>query len=180
MKAGGIPTKAPPPGTLAMAALRPPPREAGPPREARVWSADEQKEKLASYTELDKALWAQIRKGAHVRYYTAEGDFRTGGFVREAPGLSREGKQYFQMHNNLNEKALGYTSWVVLFDSISRLYIKADVVVLALQASVEAMAAAVNSNFKKLDARIRAIEQAVAALKREPEPRPSPRQSPRR
>jgi hypothetical protein len=148
-------------------------RDGGPerPHAARVWTAEEQAEKLNGYLEIAPEFWEQIRYGTHVRYVTKAGDFRPGGFVLKNPfdtkpkGGTVE-KRFMKLQNGFNDKARGYASWLLAFEDAAKIYIKPDAGVLMVLQSLETAVRGLNENIRKLAEHSKKLEQRIAALER--------------
>lgn len=139
------------------------------PHAARVWTAEEQAEKLSGYLEVPPEYWDQIRYGTHVRYYTKEGQFRTGGFVLKNPFDSRPqgaaaDKRFMKLQNGFVSAAKGYVQWLVAYEDAARIFIKPDATVLLMMASLESAVKGLNENIRKLAAFTRELEKRIAAL----------------
>jgi hypothetical protein len=138
---------------------------------ARVWTPEEQAEKLTGYIEITPKYWELIRYGTHVRYITAAGDFRPGGFVLKNPfdTKPRGGhveKRFLKLQNGFNEKVQGYQQWVVAYEDLAKVYVKPDAAAMMQRDDLMAVTNNLNENIrllsayaKRLDARIAALEQ---------------------
>ncbi len=146
-------------------------RDEGPdrPHQARVWTAEEQAEKLSGYLEVDPEFWDQIRYGTHVRYVTKADGFRPGGFVLKNPfdtkprGAAAE-KRFIKLQNGFNDKARGYQQWVAAYEDIVKMYIKPDAGVLMMMKSLEIAVRGLNDNIRKLAEHQKKLGERVAAL----------------
>ena len=148
-------------------------RDGGPdkPHAARVWTAEEQAEKLSGYLEVAPEYWDQIRYGTHVRYITKAGEFRPGGFVLKNPfdtkprGAAEE-KRFIKLQNGFNDKARGYSQWIAAYEDIAKIYMKPDAGVLMMMQSLETAVRGLNENIRKLAEHSKKLEQRIAALER--------------
>lgn len=138
---------------------------------ARVWTADEQAEKLNGYIEIAPDLWDQIRYGTHMRYITKAGEFRSGGFVLKNPfdtksrGAATE-KRFIKLQNGFSDKTPGYQQWLAAYEDIAKVYVKPDATVLTMLRNLETAVHGLNENIKKvaeyskkLEARLTAVEK---------------------
>lgn len=146
-------------------------RDEGPDRArgARVWTAEEQAEKLSGYLEVPPEYWDQIRYGTHVRYFSKAEGFRPGGFVMRNPfdtkpkGAAAE-KRFMKLQNGFNDKARGYQQWVVAYEDVAKFYIKPDAAVLVMMQSLEVAVKGLNENIRKLAEHSKKLEGRIAAL----------------
>lgn len=132
----------------------------------RVWTPEEQREKLEDYILIPKKEWEKIKYGTHMRYYTKEGEFRTGGFVASNPfqfkpkGEAGE-KVAFKLQNDYNTKAPGHVSWMATYESIDRVYVKMDAAALALRDRLDNI---LRDTVKSINDNMRAIAARTAEL----------------
>ena len=139
------------------------------PHTARVWTAEEQAEKLTGYLKVDPDFWEQIRYGTHMRYITKAGEFRSGGFVLKNPfdtkprGGAVE-KRFVKLQNGFNDKARGYQQWVAAYEDLAEVYIKPDAGVLMMMRSLETAVRGLNENIRKVAKHSKKLEARVAAL----------------
>jgi hypothetical protein len=149
-------------------------KPAGPPREVkgRIWTPEEQKEKLRDYIEMSRADWEKIKRNTHMRYYT-KGEFRTGGFVLSNPFSykprdSPKEVAAFKLQNNINSKAPGYAVWTAPYESVDRVFVKMEPGTIALRDQLETIlqdvSAGLNGNIRKLAEQIVALDKRVRAL----------------
>lgn len=146
-------------------------RDGGPakPAAARVYTAEEQAEKLHGYLEIAPEHWELIRYGTHLRYYLKTGEFRTGGFVLKNPfdtkphGAPAE-KRFIRLQNGFDPKARGYAAWLAAYEDLGRVFIKPDAGVHTVQASLEAAVRGLNENIRKLAEHARRLELRLAQL----------------
>jgi len=138
---------------------------------ARVWTPEEQAKKLTGYLEVRPEFWEQVRYGTHVRYYTKDGQFRSGGFVQKNPldtkphGAPTE-KRFIKLHNGFNEKAAGYAAWVAAYEDLERLYLKPDAASMQIIRDLETAVAGLNANIRKLAEYTRGLEARLAAVEK--------------
>lgn len=147
-------------------------RNEGPDRThiARVWTEEEQAEKLIGYLEIPPEYWDQIKYGSHIRYYTKTNGFRPGGFVSRnpfdfKPQKTGTEKRFMKLQNGFNEKDRGYQQWLVAYEDVAKFYIKPDAAVLVMMQSLELAIKGLNENIRKLvdhskrnDLRVLALE----------------------
>ena len=146
----------------AAVAPRPPPTE------------EEQREKLQGYVVVPKQHWPNISYNTHVRYTeTSErgGVFRTGGFVLKNPFDTKvKGgpveKRFIKLQNNFNKTTRDHKEWIVAYEDIEYLYVKAKAVELTLQSELQKIARTTASNNKKIMEYIRKIDERLKALER--------------
>ena len=139
------------------------------PHLAKVLTQKEQEEKLIGYLEINRENWPQTKYGTHIRYYTKNGDFRTGGFILKNPleavhPETKVVKTYFKIHNGFNHAAKGYYQWVVSYDELSRVYMKPDASVLMTVRSLESAVAGLNENIRKLVRHAKLLEERIEKL----------------
>ena len=136
---------------------------------ARVWTAEEQAEKLSGYLEVPREHWEGVRYGTHVRYFTEADGFRAGGFVQKNPFEYRpkgatEDARGMRLQNGFDPRGRGYAAWFVNYKTITRLYLKPDASVLVLIASLEIAVRGLNDNIRKLAEHQKKMEARLAAL----------------
>lgn len=133
-------------------------------RLARTWTPQDQEERLAGYIEVPREFWEQLRYGSHIRYYTAEGEYRPGGFVVKCPTELGGGKKGLRIQNGFDKKAQGYFAWAVGFPEVSRIFVKPDAGTLVVLANVEAVVKGLNENIRRIVDFVRSLEVRVSAL----------------
>jgi hypothetical protein len=146
-------------------------RDGGPdrPRGARVWTAEEQAEKLNGYLEIPPEYWEHIRYGTHVRYILKTDGFRPGGFVLKNPfdhkpkGGAVE-KRFVKLQNGFNDKARDYQQWLVAYEDVAKFYVKTDAGVMVMMQSLEVAVKGLNENIRKLAEHSKKLELRVAGL----------------
>lgn len=136
---------------------------------ARVWTPEEQAEKLDGYIEIDPEFWDTIRYGTHMRYYLKTGEYRSGGFVLKnpfdtTPANENREVRYIKLQNNFDAKAPGYMQWTVAYDKIGRIFIKPDAGVLMVMRSLERAVEKINKNTQKLAEVAKQHETKIAQL----------------
>jgi hypothetical protein len=147
-------------------------RTGGPDRgyQSRVWTEEEQAEKLGGYLEVPPEYWAHVRYGTHVRYYTKAEGYRPGGFVLKNPAdLAPPGgaeKRTIRLQNGFNDKVRGHQQWAVAYEDMARLFIKSDAATLVILHSLESAVKGLNENIRKLAEHSKRTEARVAALER--------------
>jgi len=146
-------------------------RDGGPDRArvARVWTAEEQTEKLGGYLEVPPEFWDQIRYGTHVRYVTKAEGFRPGGFVLKNPFDTKpkggaDEKRFMKLQNGFSDKARDYQQWVVAYEDVAKFYIKPDAGVLVMVQMLETAVKGLNTNIRKLAEHSKMLEGRIAAL----------------
>ncbi len=138
---------------------------------ARTWTEDEIKEKLTGYFEVPDKYWHKVAYGTHVRYSTKEDGYKPGGFVVKNPfdtkpqGTSNE-KRFIKLQNNFDLKGKDHVSWIIAYEDLDKLYIKADVSALMLTEMVQGTVEALNENTRKLRARTDLLESRISTLER--------------
>ena len=136
---------------------------------AKILTKEEQAEKLIGYLEIDKEFWPQIRYGTHIRYYTTNGDFRTGGFVVKNPleivnPTDKKIITYIKLQNGFNDKANNYANWIANYEDLSKIYIKPDAGILTTVKSLEGVVTGLNDNIKKLVKHAKSLEERIEKL----------------
>ena len=124
---------------------------------SRVWTDDEQIEKLNGYLEIPPEFWDQIKYTTHMQYYTKTDGYRPGGFVLRNPfdvkqkGIVEE-KRFIKLQNGFSDKARGYCQWIVAYEDIEKIYVKPDAQSLTLMRRLETMGTVkgLNKNIRKI------------------------------
>lgn len=137
---------------------------------SKVWTLEEQEEKLKGYLEIPPEFWDLIKHNSHVRYFTKEDGFRPGGFVLQNPfdytpkGGNNE-RRAMKFQNGFYPKAPGYAQWIAAYEDVTKFYMKSDASVSMMLQSLEIAIKGLNDNIRKLadhskknDARITALE----------------------
>jgi len=148
-------------------------KTAGPsrPYKAHVWTEEEIKEKLTGYLEVPGRHWHRITYGSHVRYYTKADGYKPGGFVAKNPfdtkpkGTQTE-KRFIKLQNNFDGKRDDHSSWIVAYEDIEHLYVKADAPTLVMMDMIQEAVVQLNKNVNKTYARVELVENRVAVLER--------------
>jgi hypothetical protein len=146
-------------------------KDAGPVRAhiAKTWTLEEQTEKLQGYIEVPPDLWASIRNGTHIRYFSKVEGFRPGGFVLKNPfdtvtATSESQKRFIKLQNGFNEKAYGYAQWIVAYEDTASIYIKLDAGPLLVMQALELAVKGLNDNIRKIVEHSKRLESKIAAL----------------
>lgn len=120
----------------------------------RVWSQEEQAAKLNGYLEVPHEFWDQIKYGTHIRYYSKTEGFRPGGFVVRNPVEVKKDDgsivSSLKLQNGFNAKDKGYLSWFVVYDSVSKIFIKPDAAVSVALHSLQEVVKGLNENMRKM------------------------------
>lgn len=153
-------------------------------RGAGVWTQNEQTDKLIGYMEIFPELWPSIKCGSHIRYITKDNEFRPGGFVLKNPFYYKSGeinnlkptieisgirtdnndKVGFRLQNFFNKQSPDYTTWVVDYDDIMKVYIKVDATTRTIVQSLENTIESVNINMKKITEYIKKMDERIKKL----------------
>ena len=94
-----------------------------------IVSADEQKQLLQNYEEIDVNKWSDIQPPVHIRYLRKDGAFRRGGFVKNVwVGINgnTKGKKCIQLSSSMYY-TYKTTKWTVCFDDIDKIWRKKEV-----------------------------------------------------
>ena len=94
-----------------------------------IVSADEQKQLLQNYEEIDVNKWSDIQPQAHIRYLRKDGAFRRGGFVKNVwVGINgnTKDKKCIQLSSSMYY-TYKTTKWTVCFDDIDKIWRKKEV-----------------------------------------------------
>jgi len=139
------------------------------PHVAKVWTPEEQAEKLSGYLEVPPEHWEHIRYGTHVRYVTRDGAFRPGGFVLKNPFDTKtrggnDEKRFMKLQNGFNDKTRGYASWLLAYEDAGKIYMKPDAAVLVMIQNLETAVRGLNENIRKLAEHSKKMEQRLTAL----------------
>ena len=151
-------------------------------RYSNIWSNSEQNEKLVGYLEIIPTLWPSIKCGSHIRYITKDNEFRTGGFVLKnhfsykgedtvlKPNIeitdvkNEHGKVGFRLQNYFNKQSPDYTTWVVAYDDIMRVFLKIDVSIRTIVQSLENTIENINVNMKKITDYIKKMDERIKKI----------------
>ena len=154
-------------------------------RYSSVWTQSEKNNKLIGYLEISPDLWPEIKAGSHIRYITKNNEFRPGGFVMKNNVIYKNSNELIKpsieinnihsekgecigirLQNFFNKQSPDYTTWIVAYDDIMKLYLKVDASIRTVVQSLEDTIENININMKKisdyikkLDERIKKIEQ---------------------
>ena len=139
---------------------------------ARVWTAEEQAEKLKGYLEIPPEHWDQIRYGTHVRYYTKADGFRSGGFVLRNPfdvaaGDGGPVKRSIKLQTGFVAAAPGYVQWQAAYEDITKIFVKPDAATLVMMDGLEASVRGLNANIRKLLSYSEGLERRLAQLEKQ-------------
>jgi len=87
----------------------------------------EEPEKLDGYSIVPKESWSSLKRKLHIRYFTTEGKYRSGGFIY-GHGVSPTGDAFIHLTNNLSAFNGGeitrYKNWRVYLNKTSKIYQK--------------------------------------------------------
>lgn len=136
---------------------------------SKVWTDEEQAEKLSGYLEVQPEFWAQIKYGIHLRYFTKAEGYRPGGFVLRnpfdiTPKGSADEKRFIKLQNGFNDKLRGYAQWIVAYEDISKIYIKPDASSLVIINMLETSVKSLNENIRKIAEYCKKFETRITAL----------------
>lgn len=143
---------------------------------ARDWSDEEIAEKLVGYMEVPPQFWEHIRVGTHLRYFTKEGLFRAGGFVKNNPydyrprGATKDVRA-IRLQNGFYDKAPGYVVWSADYENLAKVYIKPGAEAFVLLENLESVTRKFNENINKIVEHSRKLNQRIAALEKQLERR---------
>ncbi len=147
-----------------------------------AWTKNEQSDKLIGYLEILPDLWPSIKCGTHIRYITKDNEFRPGGFVLKNPfyykgdsnmftpsieinEVNNTGEKIgFRLQNFFNKQSPDYSTWVVAYDDIMKLYIKVDAITRTLIQSLDNTIESVNINMKKIADYVKKMDERVKKL----------------
>jgi hypothetical protein len=137
----------------------------------KVVTEEDQAKLLERFVELPRELWPLLRHGTQVRYVTAEGEFRTGGYVADAlvhtkPHDAAEVKDLLAIQTGFDSKGFAPQRWLVAYESIAKLYYKPDASAVALQASIEDVIRKFNAQMRKLAEYTKKLEARLAELEK--------------
>ena len=152
-------------------------------RYSGVWTQSEKNDKLVGYLEIAPELWPSIKCGSHVRYITKDNEFRTGGFILKNPfyykgsidilkptveitGINPEvGERIgIRLQNCFNKQSPDYTTWIVAYDDIMKLYLKVDASIRTVVQSLEDIIENININMKKITDYIKKMDERLRKL----------------
>lgn len=137
--------------------------------EAEPWTEDRIAAALAGYLEVPRESYDAVKYGAHVRYVARGKGFRPGGFVKTNPfdvkprGEEAE-KRFLRLQNGFNEKAATYAQWLVAYEDLETLYVKADAQTAILIGMIEEAIRGLNLNIRRVADRLVELEARVAEL----------------
>ena len=148
-----------------------------------TWNKSEQNEKLVGYLEISQELWPSIKGGSHIRYVTKDNEFRPGGFVLknpftykgnntlmnpsvEIPGVNLEPGEIvgMRLQNYFNKQSPDYTTWIVSYDDIMKLYLKVDISTRTIVQSLENTIENINVNLKKITDYIKKMDERIKKI----------------
>jgi hypothetical protein len=152
-------------------------------RYANIWTPAEQDNKLIGYLEISPEYWPYIKCGSHIRYITKNNEFRNGGFVMKNP-FSYKGdtdlikptikindintdygeKIGFRLQNFFNRQSPDYTTWVVDYDDIMKVYLKVEASTRMIIQSLETTIESVNINLRKITDFIKKLDERLKKL----------------
>lgn len=138
---------------------------------AKIWTPEEQTEKLNGYIEVSPEYWEQIKYGTHLRYYSKSQGFRPGGFVSKnpydvVPKNEVEKKRFFKLQNGFNPQARGYQTWILAYEDTDKIFIKPDASISVMMQSLEGVVRGLNENIRKLAEHAKKMEARINALER--------------
>jgi hypothetical protein len=152
-------------------------------RYSNVWTRPEQNDKLIGYLEISPDLWTSIKCGSHIRYVTKDNQFRTGGFILKNPfifkgetnimkpsveigdnNLENGEKMGIRLQNYFNTKSPDYTTWIVAYDDIMKLYLKVDASIRTIVNSLENTIENININMKKITDYIKKMDDRIKKI----------------
>ena len=139
---------------------------------AREYTPDQQLEKLRGYVKVKPELYRFIDVGKHVRYYTKDkrrsNGFKIGGYVSNVIPGPPDAPPIGLYLTSSPHGGQGATGWPVKFANVDKVYVKMDVAWhLARQGTItraefRAFGEGVNERLLALDARLQAVEKALA------------------
>lgn len=148
-----------------------------------VWNQTEKNDKLIGYLEITPNLWTSIKNGSHIRYITKDGEFRTGGFILKNPFTYNTNDTIIKpnveidvsntidhntigirLQNYFNKQSADYTTWVVSYNDIMKIYVKVDAVIRTVVQSLEDTIENININMKKITDYIKKLDDRLKKL----------------
>jgi hypothetical protein len=138
---------------------------------SKTWTIEEQNEKLVGYIEVPPQFWDHIKFRVHIRYYTKDEGFRTGGFVLQNPFIFKSQddgteKKYIKLQNGFNEKAGNYMHWMVDYENLDKIFMKPDAGVMVVLHSLEIVVKGINDNIRRLAEHSKRLEARLSALEK--------------
>jgi len=152
-------------------------------RYSNVWTEYEQTDKLNGYLEIAPDLWPFLKGGSHIRYITKNNEFKPGGFILKNPfeyigetdmfkpsisinnSTDNPGKiTGFRLQNYFNKQSPNYTTWVVAYDNIMKVYLKVDPGIRTVVQSLELTIENININMKKITEYIKKIDERLKKI----------------
>lgn len=135
---------------------------------ARTWTDEEIAEKLVGYIKMPPKFWPQIKPGDHVRYYTKNDEFRSGGFVQKNPHTHRpqgqdEEKTCMILKNGFDQNA---AVWMIYYENTSTIFIKLSAAMLSFEEMYTDAVKKLSSNISIVHSQVAALGARVAALER--------------
>jgi hypothetical protein len=148
-------------------------RKIGPERiyKDKVYTEAEQQVNLTGYIEVPPQYWTNIKYASHIQYYTHSSGYHPGGFVlrnyQDIVDISTgQEKRIMRLQSSFLEKHRNYQSWILEYQDIAKIFVKADALTLVLYDMIENTIKSVNTNIKKLAEHSKKIEARLAALER--------------
>lgn len=138
--------------------------------EERVWTPEEQEEKLKHCLEVAPDMWTEIQKGCQVRYIHKEKGFKGGGVVLSNPvdkTFNGVVKRCFRL--GFSVEGTG-PQWWVAYEDVTKFYVKLDILGQITLNVIDDIVKGMNVNLQKIadrakkqDARIEALEKKIAS-----------------
>ncbi len=139
-----------------------PPRH--PTRLGATYTAGEVDSKTAGYLQIAPELWTSIKFGTHIRYYTAAGEFKTGGLIKTANFTIADKGPAFKLQSTYNVSDRGHFEWAVPFSDVSRVLAKMDALEATLHQDLSNSVTVLDGNVRKIADYVKSLEARIAAL----------------
>ena len=135
----------------------------------RIWTAEEQAEKLTNLIEIEECNWEHIKYGTRVQYYGADGGFRAGGSVLKNPYVykpknAEKHYTYMVLRNGFNTKEPGYVQWMVKYEDIRGMYVKPGADFMTILNMLHTAVKGLNKNIQTLATQIKMLDNRVAKI----------------
>jgi hypothetical protein len=135
----------------------------------RIWTPEEQAERLTNFIEIEPDNWEHIKYGTRIQYYGADGGFRAGGSILKNPYVykpknAEKHYTYMVLRNGFNSKAPDYVQWMVKYDDMKNVFIKPAADFMTILKMLHTAVRGLNKNIQTLAAQMRVLDARIAKL----------------
>jgi hypothetical protein len=146
-------------------------RRIGPERvyKDKVYTEAEQVENLKGYVNIPAQYWTNVKYASHVQYYTRSSGYHPGGYVlrnfQDVVDISTgKEKRIMRLQSSFLEKHRNYSSWILEYEDIEKLYVKGDAVSLVVIDTINNSIKSLNSHLKRLAEHSKKLDVQIASL----------------